>query len=85
MYTSIITSIIYDASVEVASNYKDGMPGSLRVAQFDRGSSIIEISTPGMHAQIHAHSGELREFAAKLIEAADAFDAAGAVPAEVAA
>lgn len=78
-------AIIYDASVEVASNYANGMSGSLRVAQFDRGSSIVEISAPGMNAHIHTHPGELREFAAKLIEAADASDAMGAVPAEVAA
>ena len=69
------TNIIYDQTVQVASNYKNGMPGSLRIAQFNRGTAILEISGPSVTAQIQAHANELRLFAAKLIAAADAFDA----------
>jgi hypothetical protein len=67
--------IIYSESVEVASNYKNGLPGRLGVAQFNSGSAIVEIASPGMNAQIHTKASELRQFAATLIAAADAFDA----------
>lgn len=69
------STIIYDGYTQVASNYSNGRPGSLRVAQFAGGTSIIEISSRSVSAQIHAHAGELRAFAARLIAAADAFDA----------
>lgn len=78
-----MSQIIYDANVSVASSYKNGMPGNLRVVQFDCGSAILEISSPGTVASTHTRASELREFAAKLIESADAFDAW--VPVEVSA
>ena len=68
--------IIYSESVEVASNYKNGLPGRLGITQFNSGSAIVEIAGPGMGAQIHTKASELRQFAATLIAAADAFDAA---------
>lgn len=67
--------IIYSESVEVASNYKNGTPCKLRVAQFSSGSAIVEIASPSMNAQIHTKASELRQFAATLIAAADVFDA----------
>lgn len=72
---SVEKIIVCDKRVPVASYYMGCLPGRLRVSQFADGAAIIEIAAESIFASIHTRHSELREFAAALIAAADAFDA----------